>query len=99
MSLSIKWKFFGAIFFVSAAAVVIAGLVIAKKTENQMLRQVDEGLTAETKLVAGYFKDIPLQESNWQHIDSLTDFLGKKISARVTISQRRLSSRSLDCFG
>jgi two-component system, OmpR family, phosphate regulon sensor histidine kinase PhoR len=85
MSLSIKWKFFGALFFVSAAAVVIAGLVIAKRTENRMLRQVEEGLTAETKLIAEYFQDIPLQDNNWKNIDSLTDFLGQKVSARVTI--------------
>jgi two-component system phosphate regulon sensor histidine kinase PhoR len=85
MSLSIKWKLFGALFFVSAAAVIIAGLVIAKRTEKQMLRQVEEGLSAETKLVAEYFRDIPLQDSNWQRIDSLTDFLGKKVSARITI--------------
>src|SRR5574341_2194744 len=85
MSLNTRWKFFAALFFVSAAAVVIAGLVIAKKTENQMLHQVEEGLTAETKLVAEYFKNIPLQDSKWQLVDSLTDFLGQKVSARITI--------------
>ncbi len=70
---------------VSAVSLIIAGILTARQTEQFFLGQVEENLLSEAELVASQFQDFSLQPDNWQAIDSLTDLLGKKITARITI--------------
>jgi len=85
MKLRIKWKFFWALFLASSVALIVAGILVSRQTEKIFLRQVEQSLFWEAKLIESQFKIIPLSEINISQIDSLADELGSKISARVTI--------------
>jgi len=83
--LRVKWKFFWALILASSAALIVAGILVSRQTEKIFLRQVEESLFSEAKLIESQFKIISLTEINISQIDSLADELGSKISARVTI--------------
>lgn len=50
MSLKIKWKFFWSCFLVSTASLVIAGIMIAHRSEKQLLKQAEQNIISDSQL-------------------------------------------------
>ncbi|OGC76053.1 MAG: hypothetical protein A2Z27_05700 [candidate division Zixibacteria bacterium RBG_16_50_21] len=85
MKLKIKWKFFGGIFTVCLLGLVLVGLLISRLTEKLLLQQIEESLKSETQLISNQLQQQPLVSAEMGRIDSLTDQLAEKVTARVTI--------------
>jgi len=50
VSLKIKWKFFWSFFLVSDASLIIAGIMIAHRSESQLLKQAEQNIISDSQL-------------------------------------------------
>jgi two-component system phosphate regulon sensor histidine kinase PhoR len=85
MRLRLRWKFFWSFFLLCAASLVLPGILVSRQTEALLLKQIEENLLSETRLVETEFELLPIVDANTHQIDSLAHFLGERTRARITI--------------
>ena len=88
MKIGLRWKFFWTFFLLAALSLVVAGILISRQTEKLFLKQVEENVLAETRLVENEFQPIIFADSSQSRIDSLANIIGDKIQSRVTVIDR-----------
>jgi two-component system phosphate regulon sensor histidine kinase PhoR len=85
MKLRLRWKFFWSFLLLSAVSLVLAGVLISRQAEALFVKQVEESLLSEARLVESEFDAFPINDAFGARIDSLAHRLGERTKARITI--------------